>query len=315
MQGGRVKLGAAGSAPRAGAAESWTAAVERTAQGQLGLDLSARSRGGETQPRALAELLEMLPERALIGLVEGPAEALGLIALAPPVMAGLIEQQALGRVGEAPVAVRRPTRADAALVAGFVDGCLETLDVALAETADRVWAAGFRYASFLDEPRALAGLLDEDAYRVLGLDVSLAGGRRAGSILLALPAEGRGQPPARGPAPDPAASQAFRSALDEQVMAAPAMLDAVIARVTLPLSAVLALRAGDWLRLGPATLDRIDVQGLDGRRLCGARLGQSRGMRALRLAEAALPAGRSGSAPLVPAPAEPPAPPEVRRSA
>ena len=66
-------------------------------------------------------------------------------------------------------------------------------------------------------------------------------------------------------------------------MGAQAELSAVLHRLTLPLSAVLALRAGDVLPLPSAALDRVSVEGLDGRRLALGKLGQNQGSRALRL--------------------------------
>ena len=49
----------------------------------------------------------------------------------------------------------------------MVDAALEGLEIALAEEADLIWADGFRYASFLDDPRPLGLLLEDIAYRCL----------------------------------------------------------------------------------------------------------------------------------------------------
>ena len=48
----------------------------------------------------------------------------------------------------------------------------------------------------------------------------------------------------------------------------------------------MALQAGDLVPLSRAQLDRVTLEGVDGRPLGLGRLGQNRGMRALRLAEA-----------------------------
>ena len=74
--------------------------------------------------------------------------------------------------------------------------------------------------------------------------------------------------------------------------ASAASLDAVIARVTLPLSLAMALGVGEVIRLGTAAIDRIDLEGHGGVRVAGGRLGQNRGMRALRLVADAMPAAR-----------------------
>ena len=57
----------------------------------------------------------------------------------------------------------------------------------------------------------------------------------------------------------------------------------MLARLTLPLADVLNFRAGSVLALPQAALDRISLEGLGGRSLAEARLGQNRGMRAIRL--------------------------------
>jgi flagellar motor switch protein FliM len=57
----------------------------------------------------------------------------------------------------------------------------------------------------------------------------------------------------------------------------------VLHRMSQPLSAVIALRVGDVLPMGMASVDRVGFEGLDGRRIAEGRLGQNRGMRAVRL--------------------------------
>ena len=265
-----------------GADHAWRVALARAANATMALAMEVGS--VTAGRRTLAELLELLPERALIAMLEGPGEGIGMLALSPAVLAGMIEVQTMGRVAAGPVLARRATRTDAAMMAGFIDAALEMLESALAQDADLVWAGGFRYASHLDDPRPLGLLLEDVGYRVLEADLSLAQGVRQGPVLLALPAEGCGHPPAQvaGPAPD-AAAVAFGQALAAQVMAAQAELAAVLHRITIPLSAVMGLRPGDVLPLPLAALDRIVIEGLDGVGVCEGKLGQNRGMRAVRL--------------------------------
>jgi flagellar motor switch protein FliM len=74
----------------------------------------------------------------------------------------------------------------------------------------------------------------------------------------------------------------FAAALSEQVNAAECPLTAVLAHLRLPLAEVLLLGAGAVLPLPTAAIDRIDLVGADGRRISGGKLGQTRGMRAVR---------------------------------
>lgn len=267
-----------------GADRGWRLALARAARDRLKLPLEVVSLSlGQC---SLAELLELPPERSLIAMLQGPADGVGLLVLSPGVLAAMVEVQTLGRVGTAPLAARRPTRTDAAMVAEVLDAALTGLEVALAEEADLIWAGGFRYASFLEDPRPLGLLLEDIPYRLLQAEVSLAEGARGGQVLLALPAEGRGARPALSPGAAETLAQAgpaFSEALAAQVEAADCVLDAVLARVSLPLERVMQFRVGETVTLPRASLDRLSFVGLDGRSLSKGKLGQQRGMRAIRL--------------------------------
>lgn len=288
-----------------GADRGWRLALARAARDdmKLGLDVA----GLTLERRSLAELLEVTPDHGLITVLDGPREGLGLLMVSAPVLAGMIEAQTIGRVATGPIAARKPTRTDAAMVAGMIDAALSGLEVALAQEADLVWAGGFRYASFLEDARPLGLLLEDIPYRVLTADVSLGQGARTGAVILALPAEGRGMMPQNAPAPTvDVHGPSFADALALQVEAADCVLQAVVARVSLPLSRLMDLRVGEVMALPRAGIDRISFEGLDGRAVAEGRLGQNRGMRAVRLtpAEAAarLPAVTPAAVPAIPEP-------------
>ena len=292
----KLNLRPAQEAPSVRGAEgAWRLAFGRAVRDAMGLDL--RFETLRLRTLSLAELLETPPERALIAMLEGPEAGLGLLVLAPGLMAGLIEMQTFGKLTPAPPLVRRPTRTDAAMVSGLLDASLAGLAQALVTEPDRVWTDGFRVASHIEDPRPLGLLLEDMSYRVLSGEVVLGGGEKTGELILALPATGAGRQP-DGAEPAPGGEEAagrgllFRAALSEQVNQSGACLTAVLARVRMPLSAVMALRPGDPVPLGAAAIDRVDLEGLDGVRLAGGRLGQSRGQRAVRLGADALPAAR-----------------------
>lgn len=306
----RRKTGAA--RPRADAAGEPVAvralrlALGRAGQAVPGLGLEV---AGLTEARlSLAELLDLPPDRALLAMIEGPGEALGLIALSPGVLATLIEAQTTGRVGQGDPVARKPTRTDAAMSAGLIDRVLTGLGAELDAMADRVWAGGFRYASFLDDPRPLELLLEDTAYRVFRAALSLAAGARQGEVLLALPAAGRGKAPATALPLTAAVPLTPPPTLADVALAAPAQLTAVLHRMTIPLAAVLALKPGDVVPVPSAALDQIVIEALDGRRLAEGKLGQNRGHRAVRLA--ATP-GVAAAQPAPPAAAPAPVPPRA----
>ena len=276
------------------------AALAREGERRLSLPLGARALA--CGRRTAAEILETLPDLALIALLDGPGGATGLAVLDPGCLSALIEAMTLGDVSAGPPAARRPTRTDAAMVSGLIDGMLAAFDPQVAADPAAVWAHGFRYGSHLADPRPLAVLLDEPDYRVLRLDLALGAVGREGSLSLVLPARGRGRvatPPAAPTAepPAPSVDAAFALALRQAVCAVQAEVGATLARVTLPLADFLALEAGQSLTLPSDALLSVQVEGADGRLLCLARLGQGGGQRALRLC---LPEGGAESPPIAP---------------
>jgi flagellar motor switch protein FliM len=288
-----------------GADRGWRLALARAARDAMGLELEVNKLS--ITRASLAEVLELAPERALIGLLGGPKDALGVVMLAPPVISAMIEMQTLGRLSAQPTAPRKPTRIDAAMVAAVIDHALLGLDEVLAEEADLSWAGGFRYASHLADARPLGLMLEDEIYRVLAGEVRLGGAARSGQVILVLPAEGRGIRPAQGPNQEEVAASGFAAALSARVQEADCHLDAVIGRVTLPIRQILALQPGEVLALPQAALDTVALEGVDGRPIARARLGQNRGMRALKVLVAA-PVAPSAAQPLPePAAAQPPA--------
>lgn len=268
-----------------GADRCWRLALARAMRDKLKTTLDFRSLSVDR--RSLGELIDLAPDRALIAVLDGPGEGLGVFMISAPVLAGIIEAQTIGRVKSTELAPRKPTRTDAAMVAGIIDSALRGLDNALADEADLAWAGGFRYASFLDDPRPLGLILEDTTYRLLRAEVDLAGGARTGEVLVAMPAEGRGLVPNAKPVAGQGNDHGhvFVQALSERVHGAHSGLDAVLARVTMSIQDVMDLTEGFTLSLPLAGLDRISLEGLDGRRVAEGRLGQNRGMRAIRLNE------------------------------
>jgi flagellar motor switch protein FliM len=268
---------------------AWRLALARAARDGMALPLEVQALRQERV--SLAELVELLPERALLAVLdEGGGEGLGLMALAPDVAAAKIEMLTMGRVTPTPAAPRRPTRTDAAMIAPMIDAALAGLELALAGDADLGWAAGYRYASFMEEPRPLGLLLEDVTYRLIRAEVALARGAKAGAVLLALPEVRR--LPGRPKAVPADGGARFTADLAAQVAAAEVRLEAVLTRISLPLSRVMALGQGEVLVLPLATLDGLRLEAAGGTAVAQGKLGQSRGMRAVRLLPPpALPGG------------------------
>lgn len=276
-----------------GADRGWRLALARATRDAMALDIEFRQLS--VTRAGLAEVLDLAPLHALVALLDGPQGGLGVLMLGPSVTAGLIEMQTLGKLSVQPPPSRKPTRIDAAMVAGVVDRALAGLDQTLAEEADRIWAGGFRYASYLDEVRPLGLMLEEESYRILAAEVALGSSGRSGPVILVLPAVGRGERPEGLTGQGDTAPQ-FTAALAAQVEQAECRLDAVIGRLVLPIGRIMGLAVGDVLDLPQAGLDAITLETREGRRIARARLGQNRGMRALKISLAESP-GRSAPPP------------------
>lgn len=262
------------------AARAWTLAVARAGQDELGLPLDLRD--VVVERRSLAELAELLPEPALIAVLdEGSGQATGVAVLDAVLTAGMVEALTTGAVTPTDAAPRRPTRTDAAMLTPVLDRALAGFESALsAAEGGGELPAGFRFAALAENGRALALLLEEGPYRLLRARGVLSGGAREGVMILCLPEKGAA--PARLEAPK---DDRFAAELAAQVEVAPARLEAVLLRLPLPLCDILALEAGQEIALPQADIDRITLEGLDGRRVSVGRLGRQGGLRAVRLVE------------------------------
>lgn len=256
-------------------------AAARAADAVLGLPLAVT--GLRSSTVTLADLPELIEERALIALIEAPGERLGLAILSGGLVAAVIEMLTSGRLAPGEPGARRPTRTDAALSSGLIERILTETDTAAGDgdTPWTNWEAGFRYASSVEDARLLPLILDDTRYRFLsaGLTLGVAGERKA-SLAFALP-ERRAAGQALGTAARDGAL--WQQELAGAVMGAEAEVTAILARFTRPLAEVVALQPGALLPLPEDALGNLRIEGRDRRLLSRARLGQFRGYLAVRL--------------------------------
>lgn len=281
IQSGRrvVHLDTNDCAPRA-----WRVAFGRALLERLNLHLEVAE--VREHQRKLGELIEVIPERALIALLEGPEGVTGILALSNGLMNALIEMQTMRQVAKAEPPVRRPTRTDAMMSIDAVNSALGDLGEELVHSPDVRWCAGFCYASFVEEVSALDLLLEDVPYKLLECSVQIAGTKRTGRVMLALPAEGRGPRPVPRravPDDDTRAAEAWMSRIRETVMHVEAPIEGVVGRLRLPLSRILTLATDDLLPIESGGVDQVALEAAGGTRIATCKLGQNRGMRALRL--------------------------------
>lgn len=253
----------------------------------------------DTGHAVLAEMAELLPEQALILVVEGPGDSLGVAAIDPGLLTSLIEMQAVGRISARSAAVRRPTRTDAAICADFLNACLAELGVELAGQRGFQGLGGYRYASFLEDPRPLELLLDDVPFRRIAVQLRAgAAGQRDGQILFFLPAAPAQAALQAEAAPPPVAAADIAplpppsGVLSGAVHAAPITLYGVLCRRMITLGELQALVPGSVVTLPPDVLGAATLETASGQSLYRGKLGEVAGRHALRLQ--APQAGRGG---------------------
>ncbi len=235
------------------------------------------------------ELLDLVADDAFVALVSDASGAVGLAVFDPVSTVALIEALTIGRLSRNPPPNRRATQTDAILLSEVLDAALTEYDTHAGGATEH--RGGFRFQRFPTDYRLLELLLDAPRFELIVQPLALLGEgvRRDGQFLLALPCQAPevADPPAppgeRRRASLSGQGDSWSRALEAQVMAAPAQLTAVLGRVTIPLSEVMALGVGSQLVLPLAKLEEIEVEALDGQVLGRGRLGQFRAMRAVRL--------------------------------
>lgn len=249
----------------------------------------------------LAELPELLPDPALLVVLQGPGDQIGVMALGFDTVTALIEVQALGRVTARPAERRRLTRSDAAICVDFVNALMAELATEMAEVEGFGTVQGYRYATHLDDSRPLMLMLEDRPYRSLSFDLRLgAGETRDGSILVALPqrsdartgSDPRAAAGATATAPATASPAVAQSAatLAPAMAAAPVEVVGVLCRRTITLGELRALVPGKLLPLPRVTLAEARLETRDGQVLATGKLGEAEGCHALRLHDPARPA-------------------------
>jgi flagellar motor switch protein FliM len=274
-------------------------AVLRAADRAVGLSLTVQ---GLTDERCTPDaLVAEGPAGWVLFALTAPGETglAGLVMLDPALRSAMIEVQTMGVLLDAAEGDRPVTPTDAVLARPVVEALLQELG--RAGQADLPTGMADWTLGPLPDLRAAALMLRDSDYRLLEVTVQIGGTDRRGALRLAL-ASGPAQPEA---APEPAEvpddwSGAFRASLE----LAPAELEAILGRLTLPLSQVDAFESGQLVPLGGLTLDRVHLESA-GESLVRVRLGQVSGARAVKL-DQTTPEMEALHCPPRPAPGPPP---------
>lgn len=236
----------------------------------------------EQQRVTLGQIDEALKEDGLILLLDGSGGTRGAVCLDQQMMAALIEVQTTGRVRKGTAQPRRATRTDAAMMAPLVDALMDGIDTEMGAEVDGYQPRGFCFGDRVDDLRSLALTLHAPDYDHFRVTVDLGPGAKTGWLDLLLPA--RADPPKQPAESDRTARDSDQ--MSDVVLGAPVVLDAVLARISVPLREACALEPGQILQLDRETLTATRLVTADGHLVAEARLGQVNGWRALRLVSA-----------------------------
>lgn len=227
---------------------------------------------------AAPALGEHMGEEGLLVILDGAAGLRGAVWLDPQIIAGLIEAQITGAVRRTPARPRSYTRTDAAMAARYLDAVLACFDAMLGEHQAGYTPLALRFGDRIEDARVLALTLDGGQFDLFRITVDLADGAKTGRISFVLPQ--RAAPTAEGGRPEP--SDRFR-ALAPTVLHACATLDAVLARLDMPLREICALKPGMTVPIPAEALGETRLYGPNRHLVAMVRLGQLNGQRAVRL--------------------------------
>lgn len=254
-------------------------AVVRAARAELGVTMLVAGLTESTP--ALTDLAEGLAEHTLVVLLEGPDGTQGMAALSPGLLAAVLGVLMTGQMPDPLPDPRAPTRIDADMMRGLVDRLLQEFAGLLAGQEDGAWAQGYRFGAQLPDGRFLKFSLPDVAYRGFDLQLEIGGGPGLG-LRLVVPAHVPGAQAAQERAKAGHSAGARRN-----LCSAPLTLEAVLARVQLPVAQVSGWKVGDMLPLSVSMIDAVQLEVPGGAVAATGRLGCSSGDRAVRIAQVA----------------------------
>ncbi len=247
-------------------ARAWRMSLPRVSEQAAGL--VAAVSGLDMQETDLEGVLAGWDAFALTLALSAEDAARGLLMVDADLRAGLIEVQTLGQVLRQTPPDRRATKVDAELVGHVIDALIAGLEDA-SPGVPRCWRSG----ELIADVRAAKMAVDDGEYRVQDLTVLLGDGARTGRLRIVTP---YGAPVAGEPA-----DSGDRSTL----YAVEAELHAVLHRSVVPYRWLAELRPGALLEIPAEALAAVRIEDGDGKLVARARLGKSRGQRALRLTD------------------------------
>lgn len=222
---------------------------------------------------------DRLGDDGLLVLLDGATGRRGAIKLDTQFTAALIEAQIIGEVRKTEARARPYTRTDAAMAAPFLDLVLAEFDTQMREQTDDFTPLAMRFGDRVEDARLLGLALEGHAFDLYVITADLGEGAKTGVISFVMPKTPAPNRPAK-PESDDARGKSIN--LKKNAMDAVATLDAVLARIDLPLREVCALKPGMLLPIPQDALRATELFAPKRYLVAEVLLGQLNGLRAVR---------------------------------
>jgi flagellar motor switch protein FliM len=258
-------------------------ALTKAANDTVGLVLTVSSVAEDVS--TLDPMLDGLPDGLMLVGLYRQDRLVGMIALDMQLRAAVLEMETMGALSPQPVDDRAPTRTDKMMCGPLIAGFLDAFPQAVRGTDFDGWGDHIVHEDQIADTRTAGLLLDDCPYRVVQMNVQLGSADRQGLLLMVLPLVEELQD---APLPTEIATD-WDVDFPKAVQDAPAAMTALLHRFSLTLATARALQVGTVLPLPGCSVSSVRLVAPDGHEVAQARLGQSGGMRAVRLQAAPLP--------------------------
>ncbi len=230
------------------------------------------------------ELGDIMGEAGLVIPCPAPDESEGYLALSGGGLTALVEKTTTGKISEGEGEPRAASTIDRLLCHGFLERFLEAWRELMEDSSHEGWLEGYAPADRMIAPEVLGMSVVDVPYRIHTIQAKFDGGRDV-TFWAALPqtrpqAAGAAEPQDTGRAVEDWAKD-WRAA----VLESPAELEAVLCKLELTLDEVRRWAPGDHVPIPSSALSTVTIGRRNGPCVATARLGQARGVRALRLNE------------------------------
>lgn len=252
-------------------------AVARASRDVFGAEIDVI--GVEITQSGLDDLVSPLGTgHCLVGLV-APEGLVGLVIADPEVLAAAGEMMITGRIRPTPAEARSPTEVDAALIEPFPTGLMTAIQRDCGTSSPGDWFPAIAVGCKFSGVMALRLALPERPYKIFCMTLDLGAGGRQGKIGFALPVAiaAPEEPPERRSRAD------WPAQMSDVVMQTPTEVEAILGRLRLPLAMAEALKVGQVLPVLELDIGAVSLEASDGSRIANCRIGQSGGMRAVRV--------------------------------